>query len=198
MKSSKLSVQGSLLSVGSSLSKKRSLVDRLGGDNEDDDDGGGIPRKKHSSLSVLMKLSEDEKSSVNGKPAKSKDSVTPLDIQAMLANTKKQIEERKRQTETLLAQKQTGASGGLLSARAPAPAAVSQPKPVVAAVLQHQREVLQQGKTVFQGSTHPLAYQRQLQELYGTTLGPNALDKVMKNAEVGVVLLVAVIVLVGK
>lgn len=106
----------------------------------------------------------------------------PQDIQKLLASARKQIEERTKQTQALLAQQ------GL----------VSQPQMQTPSVLAQQGwggqpQLQMQGfpqppllQTPRQHSTsvHPLAYSREKHLARGLGLNPSALDKAIKAAEV--------------
>ncbi len=183
MKSSKLSVENPLTTGATYQTKKRSLVDRQGSDDEEG--GEGIPRKKHSSMAILSsQLKEENKKNGLGESSdSSKASNASIDIQAMLANTRKQIEERKKQTESLLAaqQKQASYEGG--AAQGPTT------KPAIAAVIEQQKQMLLQQGLTSHTNVHPLAYHREIQLALGATAGPSALDQAMKNAEVCIGLL---------
>ena len=101
----------------------------------------------------------------------------PQDIQKLLATTMKQIEERKKQTQALLAQK-----GLPMSSPPPAqpPLLATPPIGLPLAVPPFMR-----GQHGRQGtSVHPLAYSQQLHEARGLGMGPSDLDKAIKAAEV--------------
>lgn len=97
------------------------------------------------------------------------------DIKELLASTKKQIEEKKRQTQSLLAQQ------GL--AQPPPPPQQPLPLAPQGVGVVNQAPLLQTPRQQ-QGSVHPLAYSRELHLVRGSGLGPSALDKAIKAAEV--------------
>ena len=184
VKSSKLTVQGSLVSVGSSLPKKRSLQDRQ--DMADDLMEGERPRKRHSILADQLE-GEKQRNGVNGSGSKPTEPKIPIDIQAMLATTRKQIEERKKQTENLLAAQKQAVSQTPASQEASSHPSQAATKPAIAAVIQQQIQMLQQQGLPGgpqQASIHPHAFHREVQLAYGATAGPSALDQALKNAEV--------------
>lgn len=191
---------------------KRSAQEIFGKEDEDDE----LPKKKRTSRFTIPStavVEEEVALKSNNDPKEINESKIHLDIKAMLSDTRKQIEERKRQTHSILTQQNMSASA---SAVVPPPASVPLlplPKPVSALPLPplqgsvppavHQQQQLQQqglGLTQqsmrIQGnnamfaaamqnrSVHPLAYARELQMMRGMTVGPSALDKAMKAAEV--------------
>ena len=103
------------------------------------------------------------------------------DIQELLAITKKQIEERKRQNQALLAQQGLVAMGLPPVGQAHNPLATSGPPGMqgIQKVLLNRPLVVQQSVSV-----HPLAYSRELHMTRGMSMGPSALDKAVKAAEV--------------
>ena len=133
----------------------------------------------------------------------------PLDIKTMLANTRREIEERKKETESIRLQHQSG-SAPLTSGTVPPTFAPLLPLPpgMLPPTLpqqqqQQQQNGLQQALLMqrnraaaiaastqapadrFGQSVHPLAYARELQVMRGMTVGPSDLEKVIKAAEVG-------------
>lgn len=135
--------------------KKRSIEDIFSGDADDVE-----PPKKKANKMVAA-----EGEGITASPSDMKN------IQELLASTKKQIEEKKRQTQSLLAQQ------GLAQ-----PSTSTQPVQHVQPPV--QLPLLQTPK--LQASVHPLAYSRELHLVRGTGLGPSALDKAIKAAEVGI------------
>ena len=138
--------------------KKRRVEDIFSGDVDDVE-----PPKKKANTMIAP-----ESEGVTASPSDVKN------IQELLASTKKQIEEKKRQTQSLLAQQ------GLAQ-----PSTSTQP-PAQYVQPPSQLPLLQTPKV--QASVHPLAYSRELHLVRGTGLGPSALDKAIKAAEVGLFL----------
>lgn len=104
------------------------------------------------------------------------------DIQELLAITKKQIEERKKQNQALLAQQTTLVPMGLPPVgQAHNPLATGGPPGMqgIQKVLLNRPLIPQQNVSV-----HPLAYSRELHMTRGMSMGPSALDKAVKAAEV--------------
>jgi len=192
VKSSKLSVQGSVVTVGSSLPKKRSLRDRQ--DTSEEPVEEERPRKRHSALAAQLEEAKQRNGVNSGGSEETRNAVgadpkIPIDIQAMLASTRKQIEERRKQTESLLvAQKQASEISQAQSGQEALHLGSQATKPSIAAVIQQQKEMLQQQGVPVGGpqqtSIHPHAYHREIQLAYGATAGPSALDQALKNAEV--------------
>lgn len=156
MKSAKL-VSATLDPAAASASKKRSIQDIFSSGNDEEDEP---PRKKRSSKFEGL---ESE--------AAQPDASDVQDIQELLATTKRQIEERKRQNQVLLAQQ----------------GFAPQQAPIVLPTLSFvglQNPLLQQPLVQHSPSVHPLAYSRELHLTRGMSMGPSALDKAVKAAEV--------------
>ena len=133
------------------------------------------PKKKRTSRFVKEEEEESKNTDENDK--------NPQEIQRLLEETKKQIEERKKQTEALLAKQ------GLS-----VPKVVQPPshQPVVTPSLlpTPTPPLLPIPPSMGQkSSVHPLAYSRELHMARGLGMGPSALDKAIKAAEVRIILL---------
>ena len=136
-------------------SRKRKMEDIFSTDTETDNE----PKKKRSSKFGVEDLEADKSGSSDVQ-----------DIQELLATTKKQIEERKKQTQMLLAKQG-------LPPPAPPPAALPSQQSTG-----FQQPLLQHPPAA--ATVHPLAYSRELHMTRGMALGPSALDKAVKAAEV--------------
>lgn len=153
-------------------SKKRSIQDIFSGDAEGDE--ADHPKKK--------KLSRFVAEAADDEPTPIPSATESQDVQQLVVSTMKQIEERRKQTQALLAQQ------GLAMPLQP-----QQPMPALFG--QQGLGGMQQSpllKTPFQQrntSVHPLAYTREKHIALGMTMGPSALDKAVKAAEVRNILL---------
>ena len=147
-----------------SSSKKRSIQDIFSSD-ADVPQSSDVepPKKKRASRFIAAEMAES-----SPKETSTNDSG---DIQKLLASTIKQIEERKKQTQVLLA-KQT-------SSTAQQQGLVQQNFSVTPQLPLLQTPFLQRNTSV-----HPLAYSREKHLALGMAMGGSALDKAVKAAEV--------------
>ncbi len=148
----------------SSSSKKRNIQDIFSSDADvSQTDDIEPPKKKRASRFIEMADSPaDAGTSDSG------------NIQKLLATTMKQIEERKKQTQALLAQ-QT-----LVAVNIPQPQGLVQQNFGVVPQLPLLQTPFMQRNT----SVHPLAYSREKHLALGMAMGGSALDKAVKAAEV--------------
>ena len=162
-----LQIKSSKLSVTSTAPKKRSIQDIFSSDADGSQNDELEPPKKRASRFIAAEMQADSHPAEAG----ASDSA---DIQKLLATTMKQIEERKKQTQALLAQQSVNLQQpqGLLQ----------QPQ----GLLQPPLPLLQTPFPQRNTSVHPLAYSREKHLALGMAMGGCALDKAVKAAEVRV------------
>ena len=156
-----LQIKSSKFSVTSTAPKKRSIQDIFSSEGDGPQNDDLEPPKKRASRFIAAEMQADSH------PTEA-DSSDSADIQKLLATTMKQIEERKKQTQALLAQQSVGAMNLQQSQ----------------GLLQPQLPLLQTPFPQRNTSVHPLAYSREKHLALGMAMGGSALDKAVKAAEV--------------